>query len=197
MKKVSGKFILEQIGGVIIVSVLMSTIVAFVAFRDGAMPLPKQILNLIPVFIFGIGFFYLMFSNTYTGRIAKKTMNSNCEKENFRNYSSFTNNGTFTIGTLIRIEEHTGRIAYVSYQNPREFQMIPAKDITNIKSGYVKAPLGGTGYVYFEFYYKNKRLRIPTFTSNNVYHLQSTEVLEGISKADVFAEILEKAQQAG
>ena len=93
-----------------------------------------------------------------------------------------------------RIDESAGRIAYVSYQNPYEFQMVSAKDITNIKSSYIKGPLGGTRYVYFEFYYNNKKVRIPTFTSRNIYSLKSQEVLEGISKADAFCDILVHAQ---
>lgn len=43
----------------------------------------------------------------------------------------------------------------------------------------------------------NKRLRIPTFTSRNMYSLQSSEVLEGISKGDMFCEIITNAQKAG
>ncbi len=60
---------------------------------------------------------------------------------------------------------------------------------------YKKEPLGGTQYVYFEFYYNNKRVRIPTFTASNVYSLQSQAVLEGISKADAFCDLLTNAQK--
>lgn len=72
--------------------------------------------------------------------------------------------------------------------------MVQAKELTNIKSSYTKAPLGGTQYVYFEFYVNNKRVRIPTFTASNVYSLQSQAVLEGISKADAFCALLTNAQ---
>ena len=92
------------------------------------------------------------------------------------------------------IDEETGKIGYVSYLNPKEFQLLSAANITDIKSSYVKGPLGGTSYVYFEFFYNKQKVRIPTFTSNNTYSLESSEVLEGISKADTFAEILTNAQ---
>lgn len=139
---------------------------------------------------------YFMFGNSIMGKIARKTMEKHCKKENFEEYSTFITDGSFTSGAIIRIEEKKGRIAYVSYQNPYEFQMVSVKDIENIQSSYIKGALGGTRYVYFEFYYNKKRVRIPTFTSRNVYSLNSSEVLEGISKADAFCDMLINAKNA-
>lgn len=76
-------------------------------------------------------------------------------------------------------------------------QMVEAKELTDIESSYKKAPLGGTSYVYFAFKYNNKKVVIPTFTASNVYSLQSPAVLEGISKADAFCDLLKNAQTAG
>lgn len=72
--------------------------------------------------------------------------------------------------------------------------MISAKDISNIRSSYIKGPLGGTSYVYFEFFYNKKRTRVPTFTSNQAFSMNSSEVITAISKADAYCEILENAK---
>ena len=72
--------------------------------------------------------------------------------------------------------------------------MISAKNITDIKSDYMKGPLGGTRYVYFQFVYEGKCTKVPTFTSRNMYSLKSAEVMEAISKADTYAELLERTK---
>ena len=194
MKKVDGKFLLIQALIILAVSLVVSI---GVTIAMGASNPVVAGFNMLPFFFVVLGLFYLVFCNAFLGGIAKKTMEQNCEKENFNNYSTFITNGSFTIGSIIRIDEETGRVAFVSYQNPHEFQMAHAKDLTNIESTYKKAPLGGTSYVYFAFSYNNKKVVIPTFTASNVYSLQSKEVLEGISKADAFCDILKNAQTVG
>ncbi len=192
MKKVDMKFILTY--GAILV-VLSGIIGGIVSYAIGAGEnLVRGAVNLTPVFFFLLLLFSCFFGNSIIGGIAKKTLKSGAENECMLKYSTFVNEGSFTLGSIIGIDEETGKIGYVSYLNPKEFQLIPAKEITDIKSSFVKGPLGGTSYVYFEFYYNKKRVRIPTFTSNNTYSLESSEVLEGISKADTFAEILTNAK---
>lgn len=191
MKKFDGKFLLVQVVIVLVISAIVGIIVAVAMGADN--PISGG-LNLLPFFFFVVAFAYCMFANSFTGHIANKTMEQHSEEEKFEDYSTFVTDGSFTLGAIVRIDERTGRVAYVSYQNPYEFQMVQAKDLTNIKSSYIKGPLGGTNYVYFEFYYNNKKVRIPTFTANNAYSLQSEEVLEGISKADAFCDLLTNAQ---
>lgn len=191
MNKFDAKFLLIQGAIILGISVIAGFLISF--FMD-----PVDIVFATEMFASMILFLLLLcygfFGNIITGSIAKKTMEKHSAEEKFENYSTFVTDGSFTAGAIIRIDESAGRIAYVSYQNPYEFQMVSAKDITNIKSSYIKGPLGGTRYVYFEFYYNNKKVRIPTFTSRNMYSLKSQEVLEGISKADAFCDILVHAQ---
>ncbi len=180
MKRVNGLFLLMLLG----IWVVLSVIISLFDLVIGIMVL------------IGLPIFFIFFGNSFTGIFAKKTMKKYTSQEQFSNYSTFTTGGTFTIGSILCIEEHTGRIGYVSYMNPFAFQTISAREITNIKSGHVKAPLGGTSLVYFEFYYNRRRVRIPTFTSSTTYSLQSSRVLEAMSKADAFCEILARAQRA-
>lgn len=193
MKKVNAKFILIFFGFVLIpLSFIIGCIIS--AAMGGGSNILTGAKNMTPFLFFMLLLFTFFFGNSVIGRIAKKTLNAGTAKENMQNFSTFVNEGSFTLGSVICIDENTGKIGYVSYLNPTEFQVLSAKEITDIKSSYVKGPLGGTSYVYFEFYYNKKRVRIPTFTSNNTYSLESSEVLEGVSKADTFAEILTNAQ---
>ena len=191
MKKFNAKFLLIQGAIILGISVIAGFLISF--FMDPVdIVYAAEILTVMVLFVLLLC--YGFSGNIITGSIAKRTMEKHSQEEKFQNYSTFVTDGSFTAGAIIRIDESTGKIAYVSYQNPYEFQMVSSKDITNIKSSYIKGPLGGTRYVYFEFYYNNKKVRIPTFTSRNMYSLKSQEVLEGISKADAFCDILVHAQ---
>ncbi len=192
MKRIDVKFLLLQVVILVAVSMIIGIIVSVVI--GGVNPIIGGF-RIMPLFLFFVSMIYGVFGNMFTGPIARKTMEKHSKKENFEKSSTFITDGSFTIGAVVKIDENTGRVAYVSYWNPYEFQMVQAKELTNIKSSYIKAPLGGTQYVYFEFYYNNKRVRIPTFTARNVYSLQSEAVLEGISKADAFCDLLTNAQK--
>ena len=191
MKRIDAKFLVVQVLILLVVSMLIGVVISLVT--GGENPIVEGY-RTMPLFFFFVALMYVGFGNGITGVIAEKTMEKNARKENFERSSTFVTDGSFTIGSIVKIDEDTGRVAYVSYQNPFEFQLTHARLLTNIKSDYIKSPLGGTSYVYFEFYYKDKRVRIPTFTASNVYSLQSEAVREGISKADAFCDLLTNAQ---
>uniref|UniRef100_UPI004057B608 hypothetical protein n=1 Tax=Acetatifactor sp. TaxID=1872090 RepID=UPI004057B608 len=189
MKKVSGKFVLMEIGAILLISFIISLIMAIC---NGWLTRIDMLMITTIMIGFMIGALYIGFSGLITGKLVNNTIEKNIEKHNFQNCSTFTSSNA-----IIKIDQRTGRIAYVARQNPFEFQIVSANDIDRIKSDYVKGTFGGTNYVYFEFYYNNKRYRIPTFTSTRqMYSLKSAEVLEGISKADAYAEMLQNAKNA-
>ena len=68
-------------------------------------------------------------------------------------------------------------------------------DLTDARSGYIKGPFDGTRYVYYQFTYKNKRMRIPTFTAKNMHLLSATIVKDAISKAECFSDSVQKLQK--
>lgn len=138
--------------------------------------------------------FYPVYMNNMLILFAKKTMEKNSGKQNFGRTFTFTNKNTGTCGCVFRIDESSGRVAYVSAMNPFQFQMCHAKDLVDINSSYMKGPFGGTRYVYFTFCYKNKRIKIPTFTSRNMYSLSSSYVQEGLGKAQDICNLLLKLQ---
>ena len=186
MKKISAKFVFFQIGAVIVVSALIGGISAL---------LGADFAPMFVVFLIMLGMVCIILNankNLFAKPLTKRTVEKNVKKYGFENSHTFySSNGT------IKIDEKTGRIAFVAYGNPLEFQVISAKDIENIRSDYVRVPGDGTSYVYFAFSYKKKTLKIPTFTSSGrAYSVKSKRVLEAIAKADTYAEILRSAKNA-
>ncbi len=130
-------------------------------------------------------------NNKYTDRMVAKTVKKNMEKHNFdKSYTFYTRNATVMIDVV------GGRIAYISNLNPWKFQIISAKDIADIKSDYKKGALPETThYVYFQFSYLGKVMKIPTFTSKHYRPLAMDKVQEGIKNAATYVEILKAAKQ--
>ena len=192
MKKYSAVYIWKQILIFVGLSVGLGIALPFLTHMKN----PKSsAIGCTVIFLFLFGMFPLFAANDYSRKRAKKTMKKGAEEQHFDKCSTFTADAAHTLGQILKVDMQTGRIAYVSYQNPKQFQTAHARDLTNITSSYVRGPFGGTRYVYFEFYYKNKRVRLATFTSRSMYSLKSRQVLEAISKADMFRDILLHAQQ--
>ena len=116
----------------------------------------------------------------------KKTFEAGLEEYQFKEISRF--NGS---DSLLAIDGVDGRIAYVSNLNPLVFQCAELKDISDVRTDLFKGPLGGASAVY-----KGKKTKVYTFLSNQAYSLKSKEVLEAISKADMYVDMLKKLKEA-
>lgn len=166
------------------------------------------ILNLIVIFggaglLSGIGYFWAEFdffsmglfftiliafgcflanldNNKYTDRMVAKTAKKSVGKQHFDKAYTFR-----TRNAMIAVDVVGGRIAYISNWNPWKFQVISAKDITDIKDDYKKGMFPETThYVYFQFSYQGKVMRIPTFTSKHYRPLTMDKVKEGVRLGD-------------
>lgn len=188
MKKVNWSYILILIGGVLGLSAIASLIIGIIGGNLAGFG------GVMFVFVFIMGIIVFVFhteSNFITNRLMKNTLEKDVQALTFQNCSTFTSSNA-----ILKIDEATGRIGYIYYLNPTEFVVISAKNIMDIKSDYMKGPLGGTRYVYFQFAYEGKCIKVPTFTSRNMYSLKSAEVMEAMSKADTYAELLERTKGA-
>ncbi|MBR6538024.1 MAG: hypothetical protein IKT67_12585 [Lachnospiraceae bacterium] len=188
MKKVNWSYILIVIACVLGVSALASLMMGIIGGNFAGFG------GVMFVFVFIIGIVALVShfeSNFITNGLMKKTLKKDEQALSFQNSSTFTSNNA-----ILMIDEATGRLGYIYYLNPTKFVTVSAKNITEIKSDYIKGPLGGTRYVYFQFVYEGQRIRVATFTSRNMYSLQSGEVLEAMSKADAYAALLERTKSA-
>jgi energy-coupling factor transporter transmembrane protein EcfT len=195
MKKYSLVFILVQIVTVFLISWLIAMGLGFLVRNDN---IPVSSLTLwlpISLPIFALLYFFGL-SNLITGTIAKKTMEKNCRAQNFGKTYTHINKDLGTVGTILKIDEETGRLAYVSYQNPFKFQMANADELTDVISSYIHGPVSTTRYIYFQFRYKGKRTRVPTYTTGNNIMITSNLAKEGIAKADHLRDLILRFQNA-
>lgn len=185
MKIINGMYLLAQAAAVLVIALIVSIVCAIFGWSFSA-------IFILVFFTLGIIVLISNFSDSFLSNyLMKKTIENNAEEQGFGHCSTFN-----SLYGIIKIDVEGGKFAIVSIWNPTQFQVGDAAKIENIVSDYVKAPLGGTTGVYFQFMYEKARIRCYTFASSkNPYSLQSAEVLEGQSKADTFAELLKQAKE--
>lgn len=189
MKKVDGKYLLKQMIVVVIVAiaigvlsgVLLKASNLFGDISGGAIVTFMVILMLVV----GIPGYAIYFAWGGSDMKAYETFMKGLAEHNFQNVSKFK-----TSNAHLAIDGIDGRIAYVANYNPYEFQLAELKDINNIRTDVMKGPLGGATAVWFSFIYNGRKTKVYTFLSNQAYSMQSREILEGISKADMYVKLL-------
>ena len=190
MKKYSFGFILIEIAVMLVISCIPTIFVFLYTDPEKNLTIPAAIIFLFFAFIL-----HTSLANRILFPIAKKTMEKRSEKEGFVRSDTFYNRQSNSCASVLAIDEVHGKIAYVSVHNPFKLQIADVKDLTDIKSGYIKGPFDGTRYVYYQFTYKNKRMRIPTFTAKNMHSLSATVVQDAISKSDCFSNSVQGLQK--
>lgn len=186
MKKFNLKFLAVQILVILAVSFIVGLCVGLDSVNPAA-----TVTGMTVFFIFILSMFYfVLFARIFTDKLATRTEAKYSAERGYSDCETFHSNSE-----IFKVNIEKGKIAYIANQNPFEFQEISAADLTEAKSGYTPGPLGGTSYVYFEFKYQNQKKRIATFASNQAYSLKSREVMEAISKADYFCEVIQRAKQ--
>lgn len=190
MKKYSIGFILIEIVVMLAISCIPTIFVFLYTDPEKNLTIPSFIVFLFLAFIL-----YTSLANRILFPIAKKTMENRSEKEGFVISDTFYNRQSNSCASVLSIDEVHGKIAYVSVHNPFKFQTADVKDLTDVSSGYVEGPFGGTRYVYYQFAYKNIRMRIPTFTARSMYFLTANVVQTAIAKADSFRDSILELQQ--
>lgn len=119
----------------------------------------------------------------------KKTLEQGTVANGMQQYETFDSSNC-----VVRVDNF-GRVALVSTYNPKEFQMFSAQQLTDIKTSYMKGPLGGATAVYFEFRINGIKVKIPTFRSNQAYRMDSNYILDGTAKADYYCQLLYNMQR--
>ncbi len=188
MKIINAKYFLAQVAVVAAIAFVVAVICMITGFNfDGAV-----VMFVMAGFTLGIIVLMMnLWGSPLSKILANKTIEKNAASQGFANCHTFN-----SLYGIIKIDVEGGKFAVISYWNPTEFQVGNAAKIENIVSDYIKAPLGGTTGVYFQFMYEKTRIRCYTFAANrNPYSLQSAEVLEAQSKADTFADLLKKAKE--
>ncbi len=106
--------------------------------------------------------------------------------------AGFTVNYTFNGRTVNFYMDFTkGQMAFIYKYNPFVYTILPLSEAKNPRVNDFKAGKGfmeGSNMVALEFDVQGKRQRIHTFTSNKRFTMNSKEILDGISKADMMCE---------
>ncbi len=192
MKKWNIKYLLLQIVLVLVIAAaiaLAATIGLSFVIGDGSMDGFFRFFKflLIVCWIVALIRFGLQVAWGGSNKLSEKTFDAGLDTYNFRDVSTFTSADSF-----LAIDGTDGRIAYVSNMNPKEFQIAEAKDLSNIRTGTQGGALGGVTMVYFVFEYKGVTTKVHTFMTNSSYSKTSEEVLEAISKADMYVDMLNR-----
>lgn len=189
MKKYNALVIILSILFVMALAFLIGVVITLIVGKEGLLAL------WVILTTFSAWAFYPMYMNPMMILFAKRTMKKHSEEEGFGKPYIYTNKNTGTCGCILAIDESSGRVAYVSALNPFQFQMCHANDLTDLQSSYIKGPFGGTRYVYFTFCYKNKRIKIPTFTSRNMFSVGSSLVQDGLAKGQKICDMISRLQK--
>lgn len=191
MKRNSVPTIILLIVSYLAAGILLGTVAGWLLLRDLYVLITILLLEII-----FIGFAPL--TNLIMFPVAKRTMEKGIKANNFGKTTTLFSSGTHRIKSMLCIDEETGRVAYTSALSPFKFQMAEAKELSKVRSGYERAPLGGTRYVFFEFYYGNNRIRIPTLaTARLVYFVQSRQVQEALAAGENFGNLILKFNPQG
>ena len=181
MKKVNFKFLAIEIAVLYVLCVVLANVFILLAGDT-----PNLIVSMIlaVIYLIPVSIIYFCYGSFVNKKLANKTIQEHASENGFINFNTFQG------------VEAAGKLAYISNRNPFEFQVVSAREITDVKSTYDKGPFGGTRYVYFQFYYQNVKYKVATFSSRNMASLQSTDVLEAISKGDAFVESINNAKNS-
>lgn len=188
MKKVDFKFLAIEIAVLYVLCVVLANVFILLAGDT-----PNLIVSMIlaVIYLIPVSIIYFCYGSFVNKKLANKTIQEHASENGFINFNTFQG-----VGATVLVDEAAGKLAYISNRNPFEFQVVSAREITDVKSTYDKGPFGGTRYVYFQFYYQNVKYKVATFSSRNMASLQSTDVLEAISKGDAFVESINNAKNS-
>lgn len=99
---------------------------------------------------------------------------------------------------VVSVDMEQGKIGLLFFWNPLQVQVLPASRVTRAWADEGAGGAGfmrGTSRVSFLFELDGVRIRVNTFTSNQRWKLNDEKVLEGISKADLWVQVLEQARE--
>ncbi len=135
-----------------------------------------------------------IFGPTMIWKQRKKAMERKLDEQ------GFTRNQTFYGSSqTVVVDIKQGKIALLFFWNPFETYILPANRVTKAWADDGAAGSGfmrGTSRVSFLFVIDGVQVRVNTFTSNQRWKMNDEHVLTGISKADMWVQVLAAAREA-
>ena len=106
----------------------------------------------------------------------------------------------YSDGCVVSMDMERGKIGLLFFWNPFQVQVVPAGRVAKAwtddgakGAGFMR----GTSRVSFLFEIDGITIRVNTFISNQRWKMNDEKVLEGISKADLWVQVLEQARAQG
>lgn len=135
-----------------------------------------------------------IFGPTTIWKERKKALEKELDKQGFtRNQTFYGRNQT------VIVDIRRGKIALLFFWNPFEPFFLSADRVTKAWTDDGAAGSGflrGTSRVSFLFLVDELKIRVDTFTSNQRWKMNDEHVLTGISKADMWVQVLAEAKEA-
>lgn len=104
----------------------------------------------------------------------------------------------YSDGCVVSMDIQQAKVALLFFWNPFALYVLPAGRITRAWTDDGAGGVGilrGTSRVSFLFEVDGVKVRVNTFVSNQRWKLNDDKVLEGISKADLWVQVLDQARQ--
>ena len=187
VKKVNAVYLLATIFLPIAIIVL-GGFIGYQFFRDGGNG--AVICFMCPT---ALAVIWWVFGTTTIWRMRKKNMMKVLDEQGFERHPTFYGNNQTVV-----VDMRKGTVAMLFFWNPFELYVLPASRINNAWSEDGAGGAGflrGTSRVSFLFQVDGVKIRVDTFTSNQRWKMEDPKVLEGISKADRWVQVLEAARQ--
>lgn len=104
----------------------------------------------------------------------------------------------YSDGCVVSVDAAQAKAALLFFWNPFALYVIPAGRVTRAwadDGAGGRGFLRGTSRVSFLFEVDGVKVRVNTFVSNQRWKLSDDKVLEGISKADLWVQVLDQVRQ--
>lgn len=104
----------------------------------------------------------------------------------------------YSDGCVVSVDAARAKVALLFFWNPFAPYVIPAGRVTRAwadDGAGGRGVLRGTNRVSFLFEVDGVKVRVNTFVSNQRWKLNDGKVLEGVSKADLWVQVLDQVRQ--
>ena len=168
----------------------LSFVIGFLFFRDGGTGAVVCFMAL-PM----LAIFWWIFAGRNIYRLCKKGMVKQLDKAGIDRRQIFYSNRN-----VVSMDIGQGKIGLLFFWNPFTVQVVTASRVTRAWTDDGASGVGitrGTGRVSFLFEIDGVVIRVNTFISNQRWKMNDQRVLEGISKADMWVQVLDQARQQG
>lgn len=164
--------------------------IGFTFYRDGG--LGAVIFDMCPPIL---AILWWIFGGRIIYSIAKKRMLKRLDEAEIDRRQIF-----YSDGCVVSMDIRQAKMAMLFFWNPFALYVLPADRITRAWTDDGAGGVGilrGTSRVSFLFEVDGVTVRVNTFISNQRWKLNDDKVLEGISKADLWVQVLEQASRQG